>query len=271
MRYQKHIAVFFILLVFFAIAIEKNVWGGDGMRMISKQKTNFNRPRVTTPPTEKTIDEFTKNFDAAKITQQPQIISKMTEPRLAIKIPSDIIVENANAIPAQYYQSSLQPQNLPVSKISHTPSNPSQKNILKMIVQGEDDLTGQYKISNDNIVSLPLIGAVNINPFDIDRATKIITKKYKNGYLKKPKISLELINDQPFFILGEVNQPGSYQYRSGLTMEQAVALAGGYTRVAKKGSADAWRDSAPYNKSFQIALFDTVEAGDIIFVRERSF
>ncbi len=271
MRYQKHIVVFFILLALSVVAIENSVLGWDGMRMISKQKTNFNKPRTEPPLVEQSIEDLTKNFDAAKIYQEPLMTSEFSEPRLAIRIPSDIIVENKNIISNYSQKSSILPKKSFVTVTPKRQDIVAPQNILKMTVLGEDDLSGEYKISKNNTVHLPLIGLVKVNKASVRETKNNVIKKYKNGYLKKPEISLEIISDQEFFILGEVNNPGRYQHMAGIDMRQAVAMADGYTSLANQDSADVWRNSKAHHNSFQMTSFDMVEAGDIIFVRGRSF
>ena len=95
--------------------------------------------------------------------------------------------------------------------------------------------------------------------------------KLSGGYLHDPRVSVQVSNYRPFFILGEVSKPGSYSYVNGMTVLNAVAMAGGYTyRADKSGAVIVHANDS--NKAEQPAREDaTVGPGDIIRVPERFF
>jgi polysaccharide export outer membrane protein len=99
-----------------------------------------------------------------------------------------------------------------------------------------------------------------------------IAKKLSSGYLKNPTVSVEVLTYRPFFILGEVKQPGSYPYKNGLNVLNAVAMAGGYTYRAK---SNVWVITRSGDKEYQdreIRNGDfTVLPGDTIVIPERFF
>lgn len=105
-------------------------------------------------------------------------------------------------------------------------------------VFGEDDLRAAVRLSGDGAASLPLLGAVRLGGLTLSQATARITELYGRDYLVNPKVNVSLIGyaRQRFTILGQVNRPGSYEMPEGAagTMDilEAVALAGGYTRIA---------------------------------------
>ena len=140
---------------------------------------------------------------------------------------------------------------------------------LRITVFGEDDLSGEFDVGADGDVSMPLIGqipAVGLSLVDLEDE---IVKKLKDGYLLNPQVSVEVLNFRPFYIIGEVNNPGSYPYVSGMTMLNAVALAGGFTYRAEKDHVMLKRTSDQPEES--VGLDTKVLPGDIIKVEERFF
>jgi protein involved in polysaccharide export with SLBB domain len=100
---------------------------------------------------------------------------------------------------------------------------------LKITVFGENELTGEYAVNPSGVIDFPLIGEVNARGLSLRDFERDLTKRLKSGYLKDPKISIEVLNFRPFFITGEVRSSGQYPYKAGLTVPEAVAIAGGYT------------------------------------------
>ena len=100
---------------------------------------------------------------------------------------------------------------------------------LKVIVYGEDDLSGEFLVDGSGQVQLPLVGQVKAANLTIHEFVAEVANALKDGYLKDPKVSVEVLNYRPFYIIGEVNKPGEYPYENGLNMLGAIALAGGYT------------------------------------------
>lgn len=99
---------------------------------------------------------------------------------------------------------------------------------IRVTVFGEPDLSGEFEVGATGSLSLPLIGAVatvDLTPRGLENA---IISRLKDGYLKNPKVAVEVIEYRPFYILGDVKSPGSYPYVNGMTVLNAIALAGGY-------------------------------------------
>jgi protein involved in polysaccharide export with SLBB domain len=143
---------------------------------------------------------------------------------------------------------------------------------IKITVFGEPDLTGPYEIDGSGVVAFPLVGQIPAAG-GTARALEIgIAKKLSEGYLKNPTVNVEVLTYRPFFILGEVKNPGSYPYKNGLNVLNAVAMAGGYTYRAK---SSVWVVTRSGDKSLQereITNGDfTVRPGDTIVIPERFF
>jgi polysaccharide export outer membrane protein len=103
---------------------------------------------------------------------------------------------------------------------------------LRVIVYGEEDLGGTFDVDGNGFVSLPLVGQVKVAGLSATEVERAITAKFADGYLKAPRVSVEVTQYRPFYILGEVNRPGSYPYVDGMSVQNAVAAAGGYTGKA---------------------------------------
>ena len=106
---------------------------------------------------------------------------------------------------------------------------------LRVIVYGEDDLGGTFDVDGNGFISLPLIGQVKVSGFSANQVERAITAKFSDGYLKEPRVNVEVTQYRPFYVLGEVNRPGAYPYVDGMSVQNAVADAGGYTEKAVEG------------------------------------
>jgi len=143
---------------------------------------------------------------------------------------------------------------------------------LKVIVFGEDQLSGIYQISPAGTVIMPLIGAVPAAGRTVIEVERAITRAYANGkFLQEPKISVSVTTFRPIYVFGEVGQPGKYSYTSGTDVLAAVATAGGFTYRASKASVlirhagdDTWQE-------YSLAAPVLIEPGDLIRVPERYF
>ena len=142
---------------------------------------------------------------------------------------------------------------------------------LRMIVFGEENLTGEYVVSAEGRLALPLIGEVMAKDISVGQLRQIVEGKYKQGYLKEPSISLEVLTYRPFYILGEVNKPGEYPYTSGLTVMKAVATAQGYTYRANTKKVFIKHTGGAAEQPYQVDSQTLVAPGDVIRVAERFF
>jgi len=143
---------------------------------------------------------------------------------------------------------------------------------LKITVFGETDLSGQYEIDGSGIVAFPLVGEVKAAGGTARDLEKRIKTKLSDGYLKNPTVSIEVLTYRPFFILGEVKRPGSYPYKNGLNLLNAVALAGGYTYRAKSSVWVVTRSGdSKYNEREVTDGAFRIRPGDTIVIPERFF
>jgi polysaccharide biosynthesis/export protein VpsN len=141
---------------------------------------------------------------------------------------------------------------------------------LRVTVFGEDDLSGEFQVDGSGYISFPLIGEVTAKGLTMRELEHSLVTKLLDGYLVDPRISMEVLNYRPFYILGEVKNPGKYEYVSGINLHNAVAMAGGYTHRARRNKAEITRSNP--EKTIENADHSTVILpGDIINIRERFF
>jgi protein involved in polysaccharide export with SLBB domain len=141
---------------------------------------------------------------------------------------------------------------------------------LKVTVYEEKDLSGSFEVGGEGVVSLPLIGPVTAEGLSIRELEKGIQAKLRDGYLRNPRVSIEVLNYRPFYILGEVKEPGSYPFVNGMTILNAVALGGGYTYRANKTRISLIR-AGTREKEQVVGPTTVVLPGDVIRVEERFF
>jgi len=142
---------------------------------------------------------------------------------------------------------------------------------IYVTVFGHDDLSREFDIDGTGNVSFSLVGNIQLGGLTIEQAEAAIRDALKPDYLIDPRVSIQVLNYRPFYILGEVKEPGSYPYVNGMTVMQAVALAGGYTYRAREDNVLILR-SGPEGQTEEPARETTVVLpGDMIKVPERFF
>lgn len=138
-------------------------------------------------------------------------------------------------------------------------------------VFGHEDLSGEFELDGEGRIALPLIGDLVLGQRTLREAEREIVGRLQPDYLVNPRVSIQVANYRPFYILGEVKQPGSYAFVNGMTVVQAVAIAGGYTYRARQTRVSVQRANDPQRR-LQPAGPDTVVLpGDIVNVPERYF
>lgn len=143
---------------------------------------------------------------------------------------------------------------------------------LKVIVFGQEEISGEYEINETGILSIRLIGKIEANLRTIAELEQIITEAMAKDYLVDPRVTIEVTKYRPFFILGEVKSPGSYGFANGLVARMAVAMAGGYTRRARDTSIIIIRpDSTGREVHYRVGLDEPVLPGDTLNVERRLF
>ncbi len=142
---------------------------------------------------------------------------------------------------------------------------------IRVITFGEEALTGEFSIGGSGMVSLPLIGEVKAAGLSVPEFQSQVEAKLKEGYLKEPRVSVEVLNYRPFYILGEVEKPDTYPYTNGLTVVNVVATAGGFTYRANTKKVYIKRADSSVEQEFPLSTSTLVAPGDTIRVGERFF
>src|SRR5512143_1334979 len=107
---------------------------------------------------------------------------------------------------------------------------------LRVVVYGQEGLTNTYAIDAGGSITMPLIGAVPARGQTPAGLASQITAKLRNGYIRDPSVAVEIESYRPFFILGEVAAPCQYPYVPNMSVESAVAIAGGFSPRARRDS-----------------------------------
>jgi polysaccharide export outer membrane protein len=142
---------------------------------------------------------------------------------------------------------------------------------VRVTVFGEDELGGEFAVDGSGFIRLPLIGQVRAMGLSAQNVESQVTTLLKDGYLKEPRVNVEVTTYRPFYIMGEVSRPGQYPYVNGMTVLHAIALAGGYTERARTSDVEIRRNGQ--SKSERMPLDQTVKVfpDDIITIRQRYF
>lgn len=142
---------------------------------------------------------------------------------------------------------------------------------LRVIVFGQDALSNSYSVDGVGRISMPLIGLVDANGRTTHDLERQIEAKLRVGFLREPRVSVEVEAYRPFFVLGEITTAGQYPFINGMTAQNAIAVAGGFTPRAARSGVDLTRviDGQPY--TYSVPLTHPVRPGDTVTIRERFF
>jgi protein involved in polysaccharide export with SLBB domain len=166
----------------------------------------------------------------------------------------------------------VEPEARPVSLSRVTTTHLQAGDKLKITVYGEESLTGQYDIDPGGNLSMPLVGAVRATGRTRSELEREIANRYRSGgFLQDPKVTVAVLEFQPFYILGEAEKPGEYPFRSGLNVHSAVAMAGGFTYRASKTSILIRHTGEEVWREYPLSEPVPVAPGDLIRVPERYF
>ena len=143
---------------------------------------------------------------------------------------------------------------------------------VRVVVFNEPALSGEFQIDDSGQVSIPLVGqlkAAGLSPRDLEQQ---VTRRLKGGGLvRDPRVSVEVSNYRPFYLIGEVAKPGEYPYRNGLTILAAAAIGGGFTYRASRSKVFIKRASESIEREYPMGPTTNILPGDVIRIPERSF
>lgn len=142
---------------------------------------------------------------------------------------------------------------------------------LRVVVFGQEGLTNTYAVSAGGSITMPLIGAVTARGLTPPELAAVITARLKKGYLRDPSVAVEVDSYRPFFILGEVTAPGQYPFVPNMTVESAIAIAGGFTPRAFRSTVTITRIEASGASRVGAPMGTLLRPGDTVQVSERWF
>ena len=142
---------------------------------------------------------------------------------------------------------------------------------LRVVVYGQEGLTNTYAIDAGGAITMPLIGAVPARGRTPAGLAAEISAKLRNGYIRDPSVAVEIESYRPFFILGEVAAPGQYPYVPNMSVESAVAIAGGFSPRARRDRVTLTHTDGSGSMRVVVPLGTPVGPGDTVLVGERWF
>jgi polysaccharide export outer membrane protein len=143
---------------------------------------------------------------------------------------------------------------------------------LKVTIYGEEALTGEYDVNPGGYVSMPLVGTIRAAGRTRSELERDIANRYRSGgFLQDPKVTVAVLQFQPFYIMGEAERPGEYPFRSGLNVHSAVAMAGGFTYRASRSSVLIRHAGEQVWREYSLTEPVPITPGDLIRVPERYF
>ena len=142
---------------------------------------------------------------------------------------------------------------------------------LKVTVFGEESLSNEYVVTSVGDIAFPLLGAIPVEGRTVEGSAAFLTQRLADGYLNDPRVSIEVLNYRPFYILGEVSNSGEVAYRANLTATQAIALAGGYSYRADKSKVFIRRAGETEERTYILKANQPVWVlpGDTVRIGER--
>lgn len=142
---------------------------------------------------------------------------------------------------------------------------------VRITVFDQDELTNTYSVDQSGYIAFPLVGAVPARGRTVQQMEGQIAAKLREGFLRNPDVSVEVDQYRSIFIMGEVGSAGQYAYTPGMTVQNAIAAAGGFSARANQANADITRKINGRVLTGRVLISDPLLPGDTVFVRERLF
>ncbi|TKB48198.1 polysaccharide export protein [Ferrimonas sediminicola] len=142
---------------------------------------------------------------------------------------------------------------------------------ISIHVYGEDDLTLQTRLGESGVINYPYLGVIKVKGLTVAELESRIVSGLKGDYLINPSVHISITEYRPFYIYGEVKAPGGYPYQPGLTVERAVALAGGLTERASIKDMTINRILSGQEKSIRVSMSTSVYPDDSILIKDSFF
>lgn len=142
---------------------------------------------------------------------------------------------------------------------------------IQISVYDEPDLMIETVINDDGFINFPLIGSVLVSGKTTSQVQKLIYDGLLGDYLLNPSVQVDIITYRPFYIHGEVKKPGAYSYQPGMRIDQAVALAGGFTSRASESKIYIKKSVSSEVTKKNVKLTTAISAGDTIIIEQSFF
>ncbi|WP_296570632.1 polysaccharide biosynthesis/export family protein [Phreatobacter sp.] len=142
---------------------------------------------------------------------------------------------------------------------------------LRVVVFGQEGLTNSYAVDATGSIAMPLIGLVPAAGRSTDMLARDIAAKLRGGFIREPSVSVEVETYRPFFIMGEVTAGGQFPFVTGMTAQNAIAIAGGFTPRANRWNIEVTRKVNGQLYRADVPLTHPLAPGDTVVVRERWF
>jgi polysaccharide biosynthesis/export protein len=142
---------------------------------------------------------------------------------------------------------------------------------LRIVVFGQDGISNSYIVDAAGNITMPLIGAVPARDTSTSELARVVGARLRNGFIREPHVAIEIESYRPFFILGEVTYPGQYPFVPNMTVESAVAIAGGFTPRAYRWEVKVARNAGGRAHRMPVPLTYALRPGDTITIDERWF
>jgi len=136
---------------------------------------------------------------------------------------------------------------------------------------GEEKLRGEYQLNQSGQISLPHAGTIEAKGLTQSELEQALAKKFRSEYLKQPKVTVTIASLQPYYVMGEVEKPGEFAYKSGLNVLTALAIAGGPTYRASRSTVQIQRRGETSMREYPISASVPILPGDVVKVPERYF
>jgi len=142
---------------------------------------------------------------------------------------------------------------------------------LRVFVYGQPNLSRAYTVDQEGMITVPLINAVRARGRTTREVEDVIRHRLGSEFVRDPEVTVDILQNRPFFIYGEVRTGGQYPYVSGMTVETAIAIAGGYTDRASTRSYRVTRRHGGFSDQIEVPGDYPVQPGDTVYVNERFF
>ena len=142
---------------------------------------------------------------------------------------------------------------------------------IRITVYGEASLSGDYQIDPSGFLSLPLAGTIKAAGLTQAELKQELSQKLRSEYLKNPRVTVSIVEFRPFYILGEIEKPGSYPYSSGLNVLSAIAIAGGTTYRGSRSTVLIQHPGKSGMREYPLTGSIPILPGDIIRIPQRYF